>query len=128
MALPWILRQIAKALPQPDNVFFRDDDGHLHSHSTTLGKRTGEIYIQGGSMTQTFNGVSTYVTYRWEGKVLTCVAVKAGAPKEEASSRRWIEPDGCTMVSESSFRKDRSQPWAKLRRTWTLDLTRGRGA
>ena len=71
MALPWILRQIAKALPQPDNVFFRDDKGHLHSHSTTLGKTTEEIYIQGGSMVQTFNGVSTTVTYRWEGKVLT---------------------------------------------------------
>ena len=40
MALPWILRQIAKALPQPDNTFFRDDEGHLHSHSTTLGKTT----------------------------------------------------------------------------------------
>ena len=72
MALPWILRQIAKALPQPDNVFFRDDEGHLRSHSTTLGKTTEEIYIQGGSMVQTFNGVSTTVTYRWEGKVLTC--------------------------------------------------------
>ena len=54
-------------------------------------------------------------------QVLTCVAVKSGAPKEQASGRRWIEPDGCTMVSESSFRKDRSQPWAMLRRTWTLD-------
>ena len=51
------------------------------------------------------------------------MAVKSGAPKEQASGRRWIEPDGCTMVSESSFRKDRSQPWAKLRRTWTLDCT-----
>ena len=76
MALPWILRQIAKALPQPDNVFFRDDEGYLRSHSTTLGKTTEEIYIQGGSMVQTFNGVSTTVTYRWEGKGLTCVLTR----------------------------------------------------
>ena len=121
MALPWILRQIAKALPQPDNVFFRNDEGHLCSHSTSLGKTTEETYIQDSTSTKTFKGVSTTVTYRWEGKVLTYSAVKSGAPEEEASSRRWIEPDGCTMIAESLFRKDKSQPWSKLRRTWTLD-------
>tara|TARA_B100000795_G_scaffold253924_1_gene224419 strand:+ start:702 stop:2408 length:1707 start_codon:yes stop_codon:yes gene_type:complete len=121
MALPWILRQIAKALPQPDNVFFRDDEGHLRSHSTSLGKTTEETYIQDGTSTKTFKGVTSTVTYRWEGKVLTYSAVKSGAPEEEASSRRWIEPDGVTMIAESLFRKDKSQPWSKLRRTWTLD-------
>jgi len=121
MELPWILRQIAKALPQPDNVFFRDSEGDLRSHSTSLGKTTEETYIQGGSSTKTFKGVTTTVTYRWEGKVLTYSAVKSGAPEEEASSRRWIEPDGCTMIAESLFRKDKSKPWSKLRRTWIFD-------
>ena len=121
MALPWILRQIAKALPQPDNIFFRDDEGALRSHSTSLGRTTEETYKEGGSSVKTFKGVTTTVTYHWEGAVLTYVAVKEGAPEEEASSRRWVEPDRCTMVAESLFRKDKSQPWAKLRRTWTLD-------
>ena len=67
------------------------------------------------------DGVTTTVTYRWEGKVLTYSAVKSGAPEEEASSRRWIEPDGCTMIAESLFRKDKSKPWSKLRRTWIFD-------
>ena len=125
MALPWILRQIAKALPQPDNVFYQDDEGHLRSHSTSLGKTTEETYIQGSTSTKTFKGVTTTVTYRWEGKVLTYSAVKSGAPEEEASSRRWIEPDGGTMIAESLFRKDKSQPWSKLRRTWTLDTGSG---
>ena len=122
MALPWILRQIAKALPQPDNIFFRDDDGHLRSHSTSLGRTTEETYIQGGSSTKSFKGLSTTVTYHWDGKVLTYAAVKSGAPEEEASSRRWIEPDGCTMIAESLFRKNKSKPWAKLRRTWVLEV------
>lgn len=121
MALPWIIRQIMKALPQPDNVFFRDDKGNLCSHSTSLGKTTEETYMQGGTSTKTFKGVTTTVTYHWEGKVLTYKAVKSGAPEEEASSRRWIEPDGRTMIAESLFRKNKSQPWVKLRRTWTLN-------
>ena len=90
-------------------------------HSTTFGKRTEETYIQGGASTTTFQGVTTTATYHWEGQVLTYQAVKSGAPEEEASGRRWIEPDGCTMVAETLFRKNKSQPWAKLRRTWTLD-------
>ena len=121
MALPWIIRQIMKALPQPDNIFFRDDKGNLCSHSTSLGKTTEETYIQGGTSTKTFKGVTTTVTYHWDGKVLTYKAVKSGAPEEEASSRRWIEPDGRTMIAESLFRKNKSQPWVKLRRTWKLD-------
>ena len=121
MALPWIIRQIMKALPQPDNIFFRDDKGNLCSHSTSLGKTTEETYIQGGTSTKTFKGVTTTVTYHWDGKVLTYKAVKSGAPEEEASSRRWIEPDGRTMIAESLFRKNKSQPWVKLRRTWTRD-------
>ena len=121
MALPWIIRQIMKALPQPDNIFFRDDKGNLCSHSTSLGKTTEETYIQGGTSTKTFKGVTTTVTYHWDGKVLTYKAVKSGSPEEEASSRRWIEPDGRTMIAESLFRKNKSQPWVKLRRTWTRD-------
>ena len=121
MALPWIIRQIMKALPQPDNIFFRDDKGNLCSHSTSLGRTTEETYIQGGTSTKTFKGVTTTVTYHWDGKVLTYKAVKSGSPEEEASSRRWIEPDGRTMIAESLFRKNKSQPWVKLRRTWTRD-------
>ena len=70
---------------------------------------------------KTFKGVPTTVTYHWEGAVLTYVAVKDGAPDEEASSRRWIEADGVTMRAESLFRKDKTQPWTKLKRTWRLD-------
>eukprot|EP00908_Phaeocystis_cordata_P017828 Transcript_29198.p2 GENE.Transcript_29198~~Transcript_29198.p2 ORF type:complete len:355 (+),score=142.22 Transcript_29198:393-1457(+) len=121
MQLPWILRKVAAALPQPDNVFFRDEGGTLRSHSTSLGKTTEEIYSEGGSSTKTFKGVTTTVTYHWEGAVLTYVAVKDGAPDEEASSRRWIEADGVTMRAESLFRKDKTQPWTKLKRTWRLD-------
>ena len=121
MQLPWILRKIAAALPQPDNVFFLDDEGVLRSHVSTMGRVVEEIYKEGGQSTKSFKGVTTTVTYHWDGACLTYVAVKDGAPEEEAKSRRWVEADGVTMRAESHFRKNASQPWVVLLRTWQLD-------
>lgn len=77
MQLPWILRKIAAALPQPDNVFFLDDEGVLRSHVSTMGRVVEEVYQEGGQSTKTFKGVTTTVTYHWDGAQLTYVAVKA---------------------------------------------------
>lgn len=162
MQLPWILRKIAAALPQPDNVFFIDDEAVLRSHVSTLGRVVEEVYKDGNQSTKSFKGVTTTITYHWDGAQLAYVAAKArpsrpllvslahrmrraaprttmsgrplptpsparlrvgqdGAPEEEAKSRRWVEADGVTMRAESHFRKNASQPWVVLLRTWQLD-------
>ena len=55
MSLPWILRKIAAALPQPDNVFFIDDEGVLHSHSSSMGRviQAGRPVQKAGSARRT---------------------------------------------------------------------------
>mmetsp|Transcript_2702 Transcript_2702/g.5644 ORF Transcript_2702/g.5644 Transcript_2702/m.5644 type:complete len:368 (+) Transcript_2702:222-1325(+) len=119
MELPWLVRKIAAMLPNFDMVFFIDEEGVLRSHASTLGKVVEESYREGGQSTKTFKGITTTVTYHWEGDVLTYTVAKESAPEEEAKSRRWIEADGVTMKAESLFRKDASKPWATLHRTWT---------
>lgn len=124
MALPWVLRQIAAALPQPDCVITLDEEGVLVNECTVMGFVSHDRYLDGLVDTKTTRGVTSTTTFRWDGgpgEVLTFQTTKQGAPDEEVLGRRWIEADGTTMVSESKFRKNASKPWATLRRLWTLD-------
>jgi hypothetical protein len=102
-------------------VYFRDAEGHLRSHCQQFGKVVEETYKEGGQSIKEFKGMKTVVTYHWDGEVLAYDVKKDGAPLEEATTRRWIEPDGRTMKAESLFRKDAEHPWAVLKRTWHLD-------
>lgn len=118
MSLPWILRKIAATMPPPDMLFFIHDDTFLHSHTVMFGKVVDEQYKEGGSSSKSRFGVTTTLTYHWEGDSLTYTLTKSGSPEEETKSRRWIEPDGTTMVAETHFRKTAAAPWVILRRTY----------
>ena len=69
---------------------FRDAEG-VHSHATTLGKDRGDV--RGGRDVEQDVQGDPPVTYHREGAQLTYVAVKEGAPEEEAKSRRSARPD-----------------------------------
>ena len=118
MELPWLVRKVATMLPNFDMIFFKDEEGVLRSHASTFGKVVEERYLEGGTSTKTFKGITTTVTYHWEGDVLTYTVAKEAAPEEEAKSRRWIELDGKTMKAETHARKNAQRPWAVLHRTW----------
>ena len=121
MELNWVLRQVAKILPNNDIDFFMTAEGHLCSHAEQLGKVVEETYKEGGTSEKTMRGITTVTTFTWDGDVLCYTVQKDGAPDEQAESRRWVEPDGKTMRAESKFRKNASKPWAVLQRTWYLD-------
>merc|ERR1719310_1223942 len=106
MALPWVVRQVRRFIPQPDISFFIED-GTLHSKSTSLGMTTEEIYKDGAESKKIVEGVTTSVTYSWKDDILTYVAKKLTeeANEEQAFSRRWVEEDGVTMCARSLFRK-----------------------
>ena len=128
MELNWVLRQIAKFMPNFDICFFRDPEtGHLRSHSKQFGKVVEETYLEGGETVKSFHGIATRCTFSWKGGVLHYSIRNDGAPEEEATTKRWVEDDGKTMRAESYFRKGPHREWAVLKRTWHLDESAEQG-
>ena len=62
-------------------------DGYLHSHTVMFGKVVDEQYREGGTSSKSKFGVTTTLTYHWEGETLTYVLVKEGSPEEETTSK-----------------------------------------
>jgi len=123
MELNFVLRQVAKLLPNFDMIYFRDCEGFLKSHCAQFGKVVEETYTEGGKTSKEFKGVKTTVTYHWQGDHLCYTVAKDGAPDEETKSDRWVEPCGKVMRATTEFRKNASKPWTVLKRTWYLDET-----